>query len=506
MEIKMKKNVILVILLAASITSAKADKHKVTQSTNPLPPLPEFILSTDGQTDVEYKKSTTQSLYRAQKNTRQIAQTDTIDENGFLTKSFIEIRDQFFAVKSAEQLDALIDKVSNAEYYNKLDRDGQFLALQFVGLKPYKSIIYRMRTYLGKHTALRSGIVTNLRIAAVAQNVFNPTPEQKAIFDYLTTPIAGMDSDIDTDIDLETFLVKTVVPSASETYKKFTALVRASERPIHWDNKVYASFANFSDSADRYAQIGMSEQYLILAGFEQSIASLLVTSAYSLEGFSDMIKRMSNEFGIDSFNPLTKVNGLTAKKRFSILKQFPKLMTLKPGGEKYTFAAYGFLKASLVNTKLAWNSLDKNETRSQISFVLNPQLLAPYNRQINSGLANLDTLFSGEDLSSAVVNGDKININFNKLFSKPPNMTDLYPISFNQDKENLTKIVGGKSLSYRNYLSESATGWNYQAYKVYLPNIKSSNDKTADVSKELSILSQVWGANILGISMSNFVF
>ncbi len=503
----MKKNAVLVVLLATSFTLASANKKMTTHSLKALPPLPLFVLSTDGKSDVDYKISTQMKMTESQKYNRQIAQTDTIDEKGFLTDSFIQIRNQFFAVQSADQLDALINKVSDNEYYNKLDRDGQFLALQLIGLKPYKSVIYRMRTYLGKHTAVRSAIITNLRIAAVAQRNFNSTPEQKAIFDFLTSPMAGMKSDITSDAKLENFLIEEIMPETDKVYRKFTALIHISEKPIHWDNKVYASFANFSDSADRFAQIGIPEQYLILAGFEQTIAGQLVTAAYSLEGFSDMLNSMAKEFGVDSMNPFTKVDGMSAKKRFAILNKYPQLMILKSGGAAYTKAAYGFLKTSLQNTKIAWNFIQRNQTNSQIAFAINPQLFTPFNRQINTGLSNLDALFSDAELSSAVINGDKINISFEKLFTNPPqSLSQFYPTEFNTEKAVLTKTVDGKNFEYRNYLSESATGWNHQNFKTYLPNIKSTNDKTVNIAKELRVLSQVWGANILGVSMGALVF
>lgn len=507
MEIKMKKNIMLVVLLSASLASAVGAKAAPRLPSKPLPPLPQFVLSTDSKDEASYKVSTQKKLNESQKMNRQIAQTDTIDEKGFLTPSFIEVRNQFFAVQSAEQLDAFINKLSDQDYYNKLDRDGQFLALQFISLKPYKSFVYRAKTYLGKHTVIRSAIITNLRIAAVAQKQFGAAQEQKAIFDYITTPMADMGSEIVTDADLEVFLIKEVMTATDANYRKYLTVVQKAEKPIRWDNKVYASFANFADSADRYAQVGMAEQYLILAGLEQTIAGQLVTAAYSLEGFSEMVNRMSKEFGIDSMNMITKVDGMSSKKRFEILSKYPHLFKLKPGGEAYTRAAFGFLKASLQNTKLAWNSIDKNQTNSQITFAINPQVLTPFNRQINSGFANLDSLFSNGELSSSVVNGEKISINFEKLFTQPPqSVTIFYPTEFNSEKPVLTKTVNGKKMEYRNYLSDSAKAWSYSSYKEYVPNLKSQDGKNADIAKELRVLSQVWGANVLGLSIGALVF
>jgi hypothetical protein len=505
----MKKNVILVVLLASSFVFAANNKKSTQNMSKPLPALPKLVLSTDGKNPDEYKTFVHKKMEESQKLNRQIAQTDTIDEKGFLSESFIQVRNQFFAVQSAEQFDAFINKVSADEYFSKLDRDGQFLALQFLSLKPYKSFTYRAATFVGRHSVIRSAIITNLRLAAVAQKQFNSTPEQKAIFDFITMPLEGMGSDIDTDSDMENFINAELRPATEKIYLKYIDVIEKSTRPIHWDNKVYASFANFSDSADRYAQIGLPEQYLILAGIEQTIAGQLVTSAYSLEGFSEMINRMAKEFGIDSMNILSKVDGLSAKKRFEILKKYPHLFTLKSGGAGYTKVAYDYLKASLQNTKLAWSAIQKNQNSNLtgVAFAINPQTLMPFGRQINAGLSNLDNLFSGSDLSSAVVNGDKINISFEKLFSNPPaSLSQFYPVQFNNEKPEGTKTVNGKLVKYRNYLSDSSTAWNYQSFKAYAPNLKSNDNKTADVSKDISVLSQVWGANILGFSISGLVF
>ncbi len=504
----MKKNIMLVVLLASSIAISANKREPVVIKSMPLPALPEFVLSTQGADADSYQAELQKKMNASKKFNRQIAQTDTIDEKGFLSESYIQIRNQFFNIKNPEQLDAMINQLSQDEYFNKLDRDGQFLALQFTGLKTYKSFFYRARTYVGKHSAIRSAFVTSLRMAAVAQQRFSPTPEQKAVFDYFTTPINGMGSDITTDADVENFLASEIMPATNMTYKRLSILIKKEDKPIHWDNKVYASFANFSDSADRYAQIGLPEQFLLLAGFEQTIAGQLVSSAYSLTGFSEMINSLTTQFGVDSLNLLTKVDGISAKKRFDILKRYPNLFSLKAGGAGYTQAAFGFLKASLQNTKTAWIYIQNNQSsNSQIAFVINPQNLMPFSRQINSGFTNLDSLFSGSELSSAVINGEKISINFEKLFTNPPqSMMQFYPTQFNTENSNLTKTVNGKPTNYRNYLTDSATGWDYAAFKSYLPKVKAVNSKTADVSKELRIISQIWGANVLGVSLGALVF
>lgn len=504
----MKKNIMLVVLLGSSFAISANIRKPVVIKSMPLPALPEFVLSTQGLEADAYKAQLQKKMNESKKLNRQIAQTDTIDEKGFLSESYIQIRNQFFAIKNAEQLDAMITQLSQDDYFNKLDRDGQFLALQFTGLKTYKSFFYRARTYVGRHSAIRSAFVTSLRLAAVAQQRFSPTAEQKALFDYFTTPINGMGSDIVSDADVENFLASEIMPATNVTYKRLTLLIKKDDKPIHWDNKVYASFANFADSADRYAQIGLPEQFLLLAGFEQTIAGQLVSSAYSLTGYSEMINALTTQFGVDSLNLLTKVDGISAKKRFEILKRYPQLFSLKAGGAGYTQAAFGFLKASLQNSKTAWAYLQMNQpANTQIAFVINPQNLMPFSRQINSGFTNLDSLFSGTELSSAVINGEKISINFEKLFTNPPqSMAQFYPTQFNTEKAVLTKMVNGKATDYRNYLTDSASGWDYSAFKTYLPTVKAVNSKTADVSKELRVISQIWGANVLGVSLSALVF
>ncbi len=504
----MKKNIMLVVLLASAFAFSATAKKNINLKSMALPALPNFVLSTDGANSEAYKSTVQKKLNESQKANRHIAQTDTMDEKAFLSPSFIKVRNQFLAVQSPEQLDGMITELSVKENFDKLDRDGQFLALQFIALKPYKSFIFRAKTYLGTHTAIRSGIITSLKSASVAQQIFNQGAEQKALFDYVTTPMAGMGAEILTDVNMEGFMVNELMPAANSNYMKFSVLLANSDKPIHWDNKVYASFANFSDSADRYAQIGLPEQYLMLAGFEQSLAGLLMTSAYSLEGFSEMVNRMAKEFGVDSMNVLAKVDGLSAAKRFKILSQYPNLFQLKSNGAAYTTAAYGFVKASLQNTKLAWSYVNANQSgNSQTAFWLNGQNLLPFSRQINAGLSNFDNLFASGQLSSAVVNGEKININFEKIFTSPPqSLSQFYPTEFDNSGKTLTKTIGAQKYTYTNYKMDSATAWNADVFKVYLPDVKMNGNKTTNITRELRVLSQVWGANILGLSISGLVF
>lgn len=485
-------------------TASFAEKGKQNFST--LPDLPEYQLSTENISKDLYESSAKAKFSESEKSKRKIALSDTIDEKGFLSPSYILVRDEFLAVKNPEQLDVLVIKYSNSENMAKLDRDGQFLALQLAALKPYKSFYFRAKGYLGKNTAIRSFVVTSLKTSAKAQQVFNPTQEQKAVFDYVTTPVGNVGSSINTDRDLENYIANEVLSSAVSTYNAYVKILKSASKPIHWDNKVMVSFATFADSADRFVQIDLPEQFLMMAALEQAVAGVLLTSAYSLDGFSDMVKRMSNEFGIDVVTP--GVEGISSKKRFQILAKYPSLFNLKQNGDVYTKAAYGFIKAAYLNSKVAWKFINQNpQGNAQTTLWLNPQTLLPFSRQINASLNNFDFLFSNEQMTSAVVNGEKVNINFQKIFSEPPkSLSSFYPTQFNSEPEFLEKEIKGTKYRYRNYLTESSVSWSYAEYSRYMPDVRSTDKKNTDVSRELRVLSQVWGANILGFSLASFVF
>jgi hypothetical protein len=419
-------------------------------------------------------------------------------------------------VTTADQLSALVDKYDKDDVIYGLPRDAQLMAIQLVSIKPFKGFIYRAQKYFGKHSAIRTMIVSSLRLTAQGINVFLPTEQWTAGFAYVTEPFADMGRPINSDADLEYFIAKTLFESVTKNTKRIELWAKNIE-PIYWDNKVYFSKAKFLSEKDRYLRLGVAEQHAIASASWATLASISSLSAYSLQGLADSVKDISKHFGIDSSAVANVFGdgpmGVSSKERFAILKNYPNLFVKV--SQPHMVYAFGAWRSSARWARSAWielkNSAGKIETsQTQIQNVIDPNGVMPFSRIVMDSLNNMDLLLDGKKVEAgiALVQGEAVEVDLYKFFHESPDMSELYPVAFDDSHINKKKVINNKKVEFRNYLSGTPTAWNYEVYKRYFPDAMPSDkkDQTKDVTKFARVLSQTWGGWIVGLPLSALVF
>ncbi|PIS10287.1 MAG: hypothetical protein COT73_10160 [Bdellovibrio sp. CG10_big_fil_rev_8_21_14_0_10_47_8] len=515
---------IAAVMMVTATTSAKTKKHHGAK-LSVTPYVDDFddpILN-----DKFYKKLVTE-IKQEKRSTAQ-SETDVPAQERHFENDFLNLRSEINGgpiykdqqatektvpgVKSPEDLDQLITKVFDSTYYASLTPQAQFLALQLRSLAPFKGIIFRAKNYIGRHTASRSFIVTFLRTAATGTQVFFPgqtsaNHQWDIVFRYLTEPMAGMGGEISTDEQLERYLA-VLVSSARDINRDFGKIVQMN-KPLYWDNKIYLPFANFSSEKDRYIKIGIPEQQALFSVSCMNMSALLATSAYSLNGLQGATKDFWKAFGVDVINPLQVSSGLSSEERFDILEKYSSLFVLKADGQSRMSGSYKYLVASIRWARAAWDEVKK--TPQDTDNVLDPRVILPFNRVIGTSFERLAGMIDGDgNTKSTVVNGEVITVDLKKFFTtnSPQKLSVLYPVRFDEGSRNLSKIIDGKKVSYRNYHRGSAKFWSYQAYKPYFPDIKPAQGSTTltdDVPRHVRVLSQTWGAAGFAVPLTAVVF
>lgn len=470
----------------------------------------------------QYQKA----LKDAKATTRSIAEIDKVDDVTALSDDLKNIRSQIIGgpiyknhqvtaeksagVKTPADIVALIKSLDSK--YDSLETDAKFVAAQLIALKGMQSAVYRARHLIDTAELTKSAIITSLRLAASGQNVFFPTEQWKAGFDYLTTPTEGMGPDISTEEELHKAILSEVRPDVEKMYARINAL--NFSKPIYFDNKMAFSSANFVSDDDRYVVLGETERISTLSGMAFGISSMYVGLAYHWDRVFDTADSVARIYGfratVSSLVPgLDFVDGATAEKRTSVIKKNGKLFTLREGGAQWTTAAYQWFVSGVQNAKIAWSMIKRDaNSNSNINNVIDPRGFLPFVRQNDATLSTIESLVHGEGVSSAVVMGETVNVKFKELFENPPkDLKAFLPTEFDKGQaviaSPLARDTSGKLRGgYRNYMKGSPTAWDVKAYQAYFPDVKNNDD----IKKAAKILSQTWGGALVGVSVGSMVF
>lgn len=459
-------------------------------------------------------------------------------------------------ISSPEELDQLIDEVTLNK--DKYSHQAQFLVFQLRAMKPFKSIIYRLRQYVGdgkglkSSIALRSMIVSMIRVGANATEVYfgdssnstNPVETSNITslgensknqwqigFRYFTEPMPGDNgkpvAEITTDLELQKYL--------SELRNDYATLAVEFQfwvdqnKSIYWDNQVYSNFSNPVSDRDRYTLIGFAEQNTILAGLWGYTSSLCAATAYNLNGLKQAISDTSLMFGVGIADERIKnilggvdqaeiASGFSSKKKFKILRAQAASGFLQLKNKEVLSLSLVYLRSALARTEVSWNSV-KGQQESSLSNgiaansnfqLFDPRATIPFTRIFNTSFENIHEIIDNNKVTSTVVNGEKITFNFQKFFNgENENLMVFFPTQFDESKKEKTKTVGGKALTYRNYFAENPTFWSYKTYSPYFPDLKkgeNESDNTSDVKRVARIMSQSWGAVFFAFPITNLVF
>lgn len=468
------------------------------------------------------------------------AQVDDIDEKTAVSQQFRDIRDAFIGneersktdkkykgASKSEEINALLEELDKNFKANKYtEPDAQLLAAQLLILKPMRGIIYRGRhifdTSEGQAKLSRMGAIIALRTTASGLDVYLPTEQWKAGFDYAIAPFYApkaarvdctMDSswndhcEMDSGSKFERWLRVEVLPRVLALN---AVLVGLEGKTVYADNQIYYGKANFVSSKDRLVKLGEAERLAMLAGTQATLSALYGVSAFSLDGLFKAIDDVGELYGFAAF---FNADQATAKKRFEKIAAHRNLFRFKRAessvAKAYLNYSYESLKAAMKNAYLSWQFLENHQNEKEYyNNLLDPRIVAPFNRVLttgfNNGLAsvgidkNFNEVSTGE-VVSAVVQGEKVTVKLKEFFTNPPeSLQNFRPVAFDEDSTPKSKTIGGETVNYRNYYYGRPTGWDYSIYNKYFPGVKSADD----VKRTARVLSQSWGGFLLGLPLS----
>ncbi len=504
-------------LQAAPHTKTKMEKVDVAAFTSHL------------QDDQFYNKFLKDSITKKRNVAQSIVDVPAI-ENTF-DADFKELRNELLNTKvendptgekAVAEFNRIIVKWTEQKKFETLGHQTQFLVMQLKALKPYKSIIYRAREYAGKYSFVRASMVTMLRTQISGIQAFYPQQGSnvnhwEVVFNYLTMPQPGMGAEITNDTEYYNFLTQINREAVALT-NDFNAWV-AQGKAIWWDNKILLPFASFTSEKDRYVKLGAPEQYAMLSGMFLNLSGLYSVTAYSMDGFQDLLKSIGKKFGIASTGVdvntmnvsaattlITGIDGISAKERFAMLSSKPNLFVLMPDGKIRMQYSYEALKSAARAARISWEETKKLGPNEENLF--DPRAIQPFSRILGASFENVDTLFQGQGAQSSLLGGEVIKLDISAFFNNPPQrLSELYPVKFVDGPKSLSTNVNGEKVKFRNYKDGMASDWNYSVYKKYFPEIKSNDGKTTtEVSRYARILSQTWGTAPFALPMATVLF
>lgn len=518
----MSRSLIVFAAVAVVAVSANGAKAKPVPESAFLPPPP---APTGFMTEEVYN----QKLKEVRSTTRRVADVDNVDEASAMSDDLKNIRAEIIGgdvwakgqktgqvkkgIQSSEEIPALIEVLEKK--YDSYPMDAKFVAAQIIAIKPYRSIIYRARHLIDRAEYTKAMVITTLRATASGQNVFFPTAQWKAGFDYLTKPSANMGPDIENEAQLQSYIQTDVLESVQDLKKRME--VMNFKTPIYFDSKMAYSSANFFSDDDRFALIGETERNTALAGLNFTISSMHYAQAYNWNGMFETADKMARVYGfrngLSAALSVDFVDGATAQKRNEVLKRNSALFTLRKGGEKWTAAAYSYFKEGVRYSRLAWDAAKKDgSSNSNLNMLLDPRGVLPITRQGDTALKNVESLTVGNGptdavFTSAIIGNESVKVNVNAIFNNPPqDMKAFLPTAYEGGSRviasEFARDKGGQLRGgYRNYMYGSPTKWcinncvgatgEANSYGVYFPEVKTAEE----VQDAARILAQTWGGS-----------
>ncbi len=399
-------------------------------------------------------------------------------------------RDKFLAVKTAEQLDALMDQLDKG--YDAAPADLKFVSTQLLPMRALRSIVWKMVPLVHKTRMAQSVLLTGVKQVASSMRVYLPTEQWEAGFAYVSEPFSGDDRQFGTENDLQVYLANVAYP---ELLKSSTRLAALQNLNITWDNKLLYGVASFQDSIDRYRQLGEAERYSALSSTQAGLAWIAMFCAYRVDGGLNVAQEVGTLYGVDGFDLLRGVEGAPADRRVEILRKgkYQHFLELYPTGAQWTQLAFKHITESTYNASVAWAEV--KDRPAAPTAAIDPSWINPASRQIGLSMPNIEAMLQGRTELRSAITGETATVDIPAFYSNPPkDLKAFLPTQFDQGEEYLHKNVptasgGTKSVKYRNYFRGRPTGWDVAAYQAYLPDVKSSGD----VIRASRVLSQSWG-------------
>jgi len=497
-------NKFFILFLLASCTASAATKSaKVFKAdTDAVPTL----------TEDEYQKIIADG--KKFEASRKVANVDRIDYATAVADDFKNLTSDFVGgSKWKDQKEVPNSKESgmhtNADLAKEIDileakypilsPAAQIVTAQLIALKPFRGMVYRLRPLVeAQHTPFIHGmIIAFIRSVNAGVNNLFPSDQWKVGFDYLTQPYPNMGAQITTEQELNAYLGTHVIHEFVTLFNRVKGI--NLDTPVYMDNRLLWGTAHFVADQDQFVLFGNSEKLSYLSNVSFAISGLGASLAYNWLGMFETTQKFWMVYGFNT--ALSNPDNMTAEQRVSVIRKNSDLFTLLPGGEKITKAAKKWYKIGLSYGKQSWGKVQDAQKDSAQPTVMDARGFLPFVRIINTSFTNVDEIVSGKGVSSSLVNGEVVAVNFDLFFDQPPkDFKDFLPTKFDQGAYSVVEPVTG--IKYRNYSRGNPTAWNYAAYQIYFPGVKDAHG----VRNAARVMSQSWGSTLLGLPLSTMMF
>lgn len=428
---------------------------------------------------------------------RKPANAMMIDES-MMSAELKSIEKRIHAIKTSEEYSELFAELN--EKYDTYPKDVQFYIAQVLPMKAFRGIFYRVRPLFEKNSRfIHSNALTFVKSLSTKANTYLPYEHVNAAYEFVSSPYyASKDALVGTfssEQEVQTFVAKEIIPLIRLSAQRLENLDLTE--PVVWDQRILYGKDTFQDGINRFKLIGELEKNIALSAAYGSLSQLSTLMAYNLSNTLKMYKDVGVLFGFDGFGLFNNIDGVSAEKVAKVIRKsdYQKTGTLLDGGKEWMMYAYQASQKSVKRMNVAWEQTS-SERKEEGFYMVNTGFFNVSREKMNENIniINRVVFSSGVETLRSAVTGEMIQLNYSELYKNPPtDLKSFLPTDFERENKVSRKIssgVGmGQMITYRNFSDGSATSYNLQSFKSYVPSIKTQDD----VNRSLRVLSHIQG-------------
>lgn len=449
------------------------------------------------------------------------------DLESAMSPEFRAIRDRIVNVQTAQALhDLLVEvdtKLTNGNYQSA---DTRFFMSQFVVMKEFRGLIYRLYKLAHSNKVTHSLLLTQVKSAYTAVDFYFPDQNQwKAGFDYLTEPYAVNGKPVEmfnNEVEVQGYF-STNILRAIEVARERVEAVNFSQASagnrggfVVWDNQILLNSQSFDRDIDRYRLAGNVEKLAVLAAYEKAMAQLCLKRAYSMNGFFRVAYEVGRLYGLDGF--ASDVDGVPTAKLIQVYRNRPEYGAGFTDTPRWTARALGHFRRSVDYYSRSFELLDRRESSER--FVIAGAHSKVFGDVTKRTINQLKALLSDSRQPVAVQSRTRkadgsISVNMPQFFNQPPtSLLSLMSTEWKGYSSNGVKRAdewsrislqtdGGATIQgdKRDYSIGQATNWNVDVYRKVFPQVTNG----ADLKRHVRILSETWGGGFAGLPFTEYV-
>lgn len=434
------------------------------------------------------------------------------DSPANMSPQYKKFRDDLLTLKDPEMFLKTLNNYDVDATYAALPLDMQFAVAQLIPLRQYAGIIYRMRPVLEETNArmVQDFAINQIRSIFERFFIYYPTDRYDSMLRFFAEPMSN-EPVFRTENDIQTFFATKVYGDLVRAVKRLEKL-NLSKTPVVWDNRLRYGDVAFIDGISRYRFMGEAERFIALARYHKRMHWIAYGVSYDLSGVISLKKEIGKHFGIDAVQASIFGGGNNGVPRSEIVEvmnedKFSKIYTKTSSGEAWMKEAWRNLRLSSAYANAAWKNM---RSKSHFDYSLVDTVsLNPKEKEVTAALSSQwDLVKAKEDEDGTagirgVLSSTLYKVNFKNFYFKPTSdLKLLLPIKpFQSGSLTLTKTIGGKRHSYRNYDIGNARNWSTEEYAKVFPELA----KGEDLPKFMRVVAEARGTRAMLTVLSPFV-